>query len=405
MIPAEILSTISFPVDNRVQDLVFRVHEVSTKADSNHLQAIFLRKLKTHNLLPKHLSTLKLPSLFDISPFSDVSGPLKDIDPALTKSLLKHQRRYYRRIKEMQFFILTSEIAHKELQHSAHLIKLKNLKSELRSIITTRQFNTITYRLNVLRKRYQDELKQRHNKKFDTAKRRADPAPIQTPAQPPFAFQPANYACHGTTSVSPQANNPNIDSHLSSTPDNLMLVSPSSIPPDSGDLLNRSSKFMLSPSNQATLVHNTKLGVNRTICAIRYEAAAAVTVPSTDASQSHLPTGPCLAPASLRTAASTFEHVNIQPPRTANQTTEIKIKTFRSSFDRIINNRNTWSWNQNHSKKQLSSLKSTLSDPETALVLTDKTNKVCAMPSNLLATKLHDHVMMAGYLSQRTPQL
>ena len=196
------------------------------------------------------------------------------------------------------------------------------------------------------------------------------------PPQPPSTFQPANYACHGTTSVSPQASNPNIDSHLSSTPDNLMLVSPSSIPPNSTDLLKRGPKFMLSPSNQATLVHNTKLGVNRTICAIRYEYAAAVTVPSTDASQSHLPIGPCLAPASLRTAASTFEHVNIQPPRTANQTTEIKIKTFRSSFDRIINNRSTWSWNQNHSKKQLSNLKSTLSDPETALVLTDKTNKV-----------------------------
>ena len=51
----------------------------------------------------------------------------------------------------------------------------------------------------------------------------------------------------------------------------------------------------------------------------------------------------------------------------------------------------TWKFRPNHSREQLTSLRSTIKDTRVSLVLTDKTNRVCAMPPDLLSTQLNNH--------------
>eukprot|EP00116_Pleurobrachia_bachei_P001879 sb/3462141/ len=78
-------------------------------------------------------------------------------------------------------------------------------------------------------------------------------------------------------------------------------------------------------------------------------------------------------------------------PKLAPPDVETKITILRSGMQRVVENPNTWKWTKNHSRTQLESLGTSLSDPSSTLLPTDKTNKVCAMPRDLLASKLEDH--------------
>eukprot|EP00116_Pleurobrachia_bachei_P002376 sb/3462638/ len=202
---------------------------------------------------------------------------------------------------------------------------------------------------------------------------------------------------------------PPADPTPSPAPDHRNFISVISSPtlPDTISAVKRGLGLMLSPSSVCLAKQNTSTAVDRAACAMRYSestkarsaaaVAAAASPPTVDGNStpppstaSSLPQDDVI-PASLHRAAKCFEHIKIGKPKLAPPDVETKITILRSGMQRVVENPNTWKWTKNHSRTQLESLRTSLSDPSSTLLPTDKTNKVCAMPRDLLASKLEDH--------------
>eukprot|EP00116_Pleurobrachia_bachei_P002200 sb/3462462/ len=79
-----------------------------------------------------------------------------------------------------------------------------------------------------------------------------------------------------------------------------------------------------------------------------------------------------------------FDYLQLQPPKQSSPETENQIKILREEMGSILQDTGTWTWNKNHTKGEIGSLRRTLKDPTTSLILSDKTGRTCALPKSLV---------------------
>ena len=184
------------PGDSRVHRHTSRVQRLTYKVDSTMAQINFLKTLRREHLLPKHLATLHLPSVFNRNPMSDTTGPLEDLDAEATQRYCKGKRKHERKIHILKRYLLKAEVADKYLTHRIQKQQLKFATADLAAALTATQFNTIMRSVGIERRRTREELHRRHQRKLEDARVRVTvgdtppPPPPNTasPSPPPPVF-------------------------------------------------------------------------------------------------------------------------------------------------------------------------------------------------------------------------
>ena len=352
-----------YPGNIRVMAIVGRVLSVNYKIGNLLQQIKFLHRLKNSNLLPKHLETLRLPGLFIPKPGTNITGPLEDLHPTAAVLFTKQQQKWENRVQDFLRFTLKMEISEKysllELQKS----NLHRDSQALAEIVTNKQLNLIMATGAKHKSSACYSARTTHDRKFAAAKSRQTPAPKEAP---PVSSVTTNW----------------VNASSSDQP----LQEPCKV------LLARGPGFMLSPHiSRRALAETATLGLERTVCAVRYARRPTLQyhTAGTASSSNNAPT-------SLKRAASSFEHLNIQPPKTADSETEKQITTLRQELQPILAptpKSHVWKWKNNHQKSEISSYTDTVRNNKNLTILpTDKTNRLCVLDTALVDEKLSDHM-------------
>ena len=349
----------NFPVDNRVRDTVSQLCRGIEKTIATQQQYFFLSKLKARKLLPRHLLDHRFPALFTELEGTNIYGPLSEIKPEVAKNIHRQRNRYERRKRDFLFFILKSEIAHQQIRVKAHDNKIKGLKSKLQSLTTPRQFISICTEINKWSASHTDGVKSTHKKKFNSLK--------------------SQKTISNSTCTTPSTRNDN---------QNLTVCEGVQLDSKCANLLMRGPRFMVAPQKRELkeLMDKAKDNLERTICAVRYKEQSENNKVIWDENQNstnqfrHMNK----APDSLKSVASNFDYLQLQPPKQSSPETENQIKILREEMGSILQDTGTWTWNKNHTKVEMGSLRRTLKDPTTSLILSDKTGRTCALPKSLV---------------------
>ena len=406
-------SVSTFPTSSRVRDLMYGVARAALKSDNCFLQYHFLRSLKSSHLLPKHLRSLKLPTLFVPLPGCDTNGRIAEVThPHLAAALVKERRRYSNRVRDFLDSTVRFEISHQIIRTRHHTLSFKTLRTKLANLITPPQLRSFLTKLNRVRAQEKHRITSTHSKKFHEAQRASDSTPSPPRAPAPSPPDPQSPTHQSTPDDTPQPHlRPHLHpdscsplSHRSNKPKNFHMVGTDTrLTQHCTDLLEHGPKFMLTPTNRQAVKEAATLGLERTICAVRYEYQTRhrpqvhpVPQPSQDhvhSTRQHQPQPPNTTPApdSLREVASHFEHLNIQEPKPADPNTEKCITELRHTVSTVLEAKNTWKWRPNHLPVQKQALHDTLKSPTTTLLLTDKTNRICGLPTTTAQRKLQDH--------------
>ena len=357
---------INFPVNYRAEALVGRALTRNTKIGKTLEQLHFLEHLKNRKLLPKHLTNMKFPKIFQQRPETDISGNFRDLIPSIASSYTKQAEKWKRRCREFQRFCLKMEIAEKHAMLKLHRHNLENTLRSLSGEVTEKQLHVIREKGKQWMNLARTTTSHTHRKKL-TAIQGKEPTTLLHHKHP--QSETVSNSLVNASSIN------DIDNNCER-------------------LLSRGPGFMLSHNTPLpVLMEDCKVAMERTICAIRYSKS------SYNNTERRTQTGDTRpenlqAPDSLRSAASSFPHTGIKPPIRADPETEDKIRKLREELRPIWKaSSKTWEYQRNHRKEEFTSLKQTLSNhPELSVLPTDKTGRMCLLDTNLVEDKIKDQM-------------
>ena len=166
---------------------------------------------------------------------------------------------------------------------------------------------------------------------------------------------------------------------------------------DSISLPNKGRNYKMTPSGSASgmkeLVEKVKFGLERTIAGIRYANRPILNSPiSENEATGENSTVSQPSRSSIERAASRFNYTKLQPPKPANEEIESNIESLRKKIMPIIDQAGVTKIRPNHSSDEKQAFKNLLNLDNVSVLLTDKTNKICLLPTDLVQEKIDCHM-------------
>lgn len=352
------------PVNYSVKTAARKYNKTSMQYKSTQLQISFLEDLRKQKLHPKHLSNIRFPKLFQSTKqHSDLTRPLKNINYGISDTVRRNIKRYDNKIMEFRNYCHRLEISDKycelRYQKREREIILEHLKKQTSMSIIDKIIKITSTSVKLA----EAVIINKHNNKIKSIKYMVK--------NHKAVKQVAQTSSHPIST----SNNSNVIIRVAAEFNN-----------EGTNILQKGRNYKLTPTNsrnnRCELSQKTKIGVERMIAGVRYANFSENTNRSntlTDDAQK------------LHHLSTKFDNINLWPPKVANPEIEKTLTQFRKNIEPIIKVIKTTRIPQNHSTKDTSALSDILKQPNISVLLTDKTNKICVMPKDLVETKISEH--------------